>query len=205
MLIIGFSTVGICMMLESEKKEVRAKILSVRDGDESAFEELLTKYRPLLESVVSKFSNDPAAVRDDLRQEATVVFYQAIMTFDTEQSDVEFGLYAKICMTNALVSQLRSLNRRRVESLVETKHELLFVHETEDPSSSILEQERLNALYSVIRNTLSDFEYRVWQYYMSGQTAAEIGKHMGKDEKSISNAVYRIRKKLRATLNPTSL
>ena len=193
------------MTLDSEKTELRKKILSVRDGDEPAFADLLVKYRPLLESVVAKFSSDPAFVRDDLYPEATVVFYQSIMTFDTEQSDVEFGLYAKICMTNALVSQLRSLHRRRVEPLNDAKHELLFVHDTEDPSSGILEQERLNALYSVIRNTLSDFEYRVWQYYMSGRTAAEIGRLLGKDEKSISNAVYRIRKKLRETLDPTSL
>ena len=193
-------------MPETEKNELLQKILAVKNGEEEAFAFLLAKYRPLIGSVVAKFC-DPelsASHRDDLHQEATVVFYQAIMTFDVEQSDVEFGLYAKICMTNALVSQLRLLRKRKVEPLTESGRELLFVHDTEDPSSGILEQERLNALYSVIRNTLSDFEYRVWQLYMSGRTAAEVGRLLDKDDKSITNAIYRIRKKLRATLHPLS-
>ena len=191
------------MAQKSEKQELREKILSVREGNQEAFADLLAQYEPLVESIASRFcdSESSAVPRDDLRQEATVVFYQSILTYDLEQTDVEFGLYAKICMTNALVSLLRRVHKRRTEPLFESKTDLLFAHDVEDPSDNILEQERLNALYSVIRNTLSDFEYLVWQYYMSGRSAAEIGALLGRDEKSISNAVYRIRKKLRASLH----
>ena len=34
----------------------------------------------------------------------------------------------------------------------------------------------------------------------SGHTAKEIARELGKEEKSVQNAIYRIRKKLRATL-----
>ena len=194
------------MDLGSEKQLVRELIKKVKsaNGDESqrAFEALLDRYEPLIKASVSRISEDDLAKSffDDLRQEATVVFYNAILTYDIEQTEVEFGLYAKICISNALVSQLRKLKKRAAEPLPDKEGNDFFVHESEDPSENILEQERLKALYSVIRKNLSSFEYRVWQYYMSGRTAREIGILVGKDERSISNAIYRIRKKLRTLL-----
>lgn len=194
------------MDLGNEKQLVRELIKKVRSSDgedgQRAFEELLDRYEPLIKASVARISEDDLArpFSDDLRQEATVVFYNAIMTYDIDQTEVEFGLYAKICISNALVSQLRSLKKRAAEPLPDKDSNLFFVHDSEDPSENILEQERLTALYSVIRKNLSPFEYRVWQYYMSGRTAREIGLLLGKDERSISNAIYRIRKKLRAAL-----
>ena len=190
----------------SEKSLVRELIEIVREanGEESqrAFEEMLKRYDPLIKASVAKISENEVAkpFYDDLAQEATVVFYNSILTYDIDQTEVEFGLYAKICIANALVSQLRSLKRRVMEPLEDTEKTGIFVHEYGDPSESILEQERVRALYSVIRKHLSTFEYRVWRYYMSGRTAKEIGQLVGKDEKAIANAIYRIRRKLREAL-----
>lgn len=194
------------MHSESEKQEILCLIHQVRDADfdgrQTAFESLLQRYEPLIQSLVERFSKDADAesLQEDLRQEATVVFYHSILAYDTDQTEVEFGLYAKICISNALVSQVRKLKRRAPESFSDLERDIFFIHESEDPSESILEQERAEALCLVIRNNLSTFEYRVWQYFMSGRTAKEIGALTGRDEKSISNAIYRIRKKLRAVL-----
>ena len=194
------------MNSELERREVSGLIAQVRSADfadrQTAFEALLQRYEPLIQSLVRKFSEDALVqrFREDLRQEATVAFYHAILVYDTEQTEVDFGLYAKICISNALISQQRKLKRRAMEPLTDTERDNFFVHETEDPSESILEQDRVEALCLVIRNNLSTFEYCVWQYYMSGRTAKEIGELTGKEERSISNAIYRIRKKLRAVL-----
>ena len=194
------------MHSDAEKQEILCLIDQVRNADfngrQTAFEALLQRYEPLIQSQVLRFAEDSEAgcLAEDLRQEATVVFYHSILAYDTDQTEVEFGLYAKICISNALVSQVRKLRRRAPESYTELERDSLFIHESEDPSESILEQERVKALYSVIRKNLSAFEYRVWRYYMSGRTAREIGELVGKDERSISNAIYRIRKKLREAL-----
>ncbi len=190
---------------ETEKNEVLCLIERVRNADfderQTAFETLIQRYEPLIFSLVQRYCDDPlGASREDLRQEATVAFYHSILAYDTDQTDVEFGLYAKICITNALVSQLRKSKHRAIEPLAETARDNFFLHDFEDPSESILEQERAEALCLVIRNNLSPFEYRVWQYFISGRTAKEIAAATGKDEKAISNAIYRIRKKLRAVL-----
>ena len=183
------------------KSRVRTWILQVRTGDQEAFAMLLEQYRPLIDASVMRFCNKERSElhEDDLRQEATLVFYNSIMTYDMEQGEVEFGLYAKVCIFNALVSRVRMQQKHMAEQSSEFLSTSFFLNE-EDPAASILEQERTKALYSVIRANLSDLEYRIWQYYVSGRTAKEIGKIVGKDEKSVSNAVYRIRKKLRAVL-----
>ena len=185
------------------KEDVRALILAVRSGDQDAFASLLRQYKPLIDASVARFSSDEEFVlyREDLKQEASLVFYNSILAYDLEQTEVEFGLFAKICIQNALVSVLRSLKRRSAEQLTELPESLLSVQDFEDPSSRTLERERLESLYAVIRKNLSDFEYSVWQLYMSGRSTAEIAAQVRTDQKSVSNAIYRIRKKLRALLS----
>ena len=186
----------------SKNRELGELISCVKSGDNEAFELLLEKYTPLIESLVVKCLDEEYSLHgDDFRQEATVVFYKSILTYDNEQNEVEFGLYAKICISNALISQIRTLKKRKGESLSDTSADSLFDNNSEDPSTRILEQENLKSLYSVIRGNLSEFEYHIWQLYVQGRTAKQIGEAVGKDEKSVSNAIYRIRKKLRALLH----
>ena len=190
-------------MSSSEKNiQLRALILDAKNGGQDAFASLLSLYSPLIESIISKFSTDETLLsqKEDLRQEATLVFYNSILTYDLDQTEVEFGLYAKICISNALISYLRALKKGVVQTVADPQDDRHFVRDYEDPTERILEQEKLKALYSIIRKNLSDFEYRVWQDYMSGKSAAKIAESVGKDERSVSNAIYRIRKKLRALL-----
>ena len=187
----------------SERERINMLLLEARSGEQSAFSELLDAYTPLINSMVQKFYDDGSGVlnKDDLRQEAILNFYNSILNFDTEQSEVEFGLYSKICISNALISQLRLHKKHTAEQLSASLNNMFFVHDSEDPSERILEEERVQALHSLISKNLSKYEYRIWQLYMSGRTAKEIGDTVGKSEKSIENAIYRTRKKLRSILN----
>ena len=190
------------MNVKKSKKDVRALILDVRGGDQNAFDTLLDQYRPLIDASVARFSSDESfsLYCEDLKQEASVVFYNSILAYDLEQNEVEFGLFAKICIYNALVSFLRAMKRRSAEPVAEIPQNLITVQDFEDPSARMLEQERLKSLYAVIRKNLSELEYKVWQLYISGRSAAEIAALLSTDEKSVNNAIYRIRKKLRAVL-----
>ena len=187
---------------KQSNRDVRKLILAVRGGDQSAFDALLDQYRPLIDASVARFSSDESfsLYCEDLKQEASVVFYNSILAYDLEQNEVEFGLFAKICIYNALVSFLRALKRRSAEPVAEIPQNLITVQDFEDPSARMLEQERLKSLYAVIRKNLSELEYKVWQLYISGRSAAEIAALLSTDEKSVNNAIYRIRKKLRAVL-----
>ena len=59
-------------------------------------------------------------------------------------------------------------------------------------------------LYRRIESVLSPYENHVWWLYLSGQTTSAIAASLNKDERSVQNAIYRIRKKLRVELHPNS-
>lgn len=179
-----------------ERAELSALIRQAREGDEDAFRELLLRYKPLIQSVVAGFAATCEADREDLQQEAAVALYRAVRRFDTEQSEVEFGLYAKVCVTNALVSCMRQIRRQDMISIQEEAPP----EQGTDPLQDVLEAERLTVLDGQIRQCLSHMEYRIWHLYVSGKTAKEIAERIGRDVKAVNNAIYRIRKKLRATI-----
>ena len=109
------------MNLEKNRTEVKKLILGARGGSEEDFNELLSRYKPLIESLVSKFSADEIlrCQTDDLRQEATLAFYNTVLEFDMEQEEVEFGLYAKMWITFSLRSLREKQKKRQRELLLE--------------------------------------------------------------------------------------
>lgn len=184
------------------RAELLDLIRKVRENEQGAFEKILCMYEPLISAAIAKFSNDELSKshEEDLRQEAVLVFYNSIMSYDLDSDGVEFGLYAKICITNALISQSRKLNKIKVEQLSQTFDIDESMVDADEVSSRIIEEESLRNIDRVIRGNLSPFEYRVWCLYASGKTARDIGELVGKSEKSIANAIYRMRKKLRSLL-----
>ena len=89
----------------------------VREGREDAFDTLAREYRKLIESTARRAVRSVAEsgfpegelTLDDLRQEARLAFYRAAMSYDADGvgKEVTFGLYAKVCMRNAMISELR--------------------------------------------------------------------------------------------------
>ncbi len=181
-------------------------LLLARQNNEDAFEELLTCYTPLIESMTAQFSSPhhTAEDREDLRQEAVLGFYKALMHFDIAQDKVQFGFYAKECIRNRLISYLRSIKKQEhVRLLSDEEPYEEVVDSDEDPATRLIRREAYLALYDQICKTLSPYENRVWWMYLSGRTAEEIARMEGRDQKSVQNAVYRIRQKLRAVIpNP---
>ena len=183
----------------SKYEQLHRRILSVRAGDQSAFAALLASYEPLIGGEVSRHATGLGEQDiQDLRQSALLALYRAALNFDLSQCEVEFGLYAKICITNALLSQLRIIRRYRTE--ISTGDAVDTGEVGEDPAAQLMQEEAAAALYARVRSLLSPYENRVWSLYMAGRPVGEIARLLQKDTHSIENAVYRIRKKLRAAL-----
>lgn len=172
-----------------------------QEGSHEAYLCLRAKYRPLLEASVARFGTAEMTdqERTDMKEEAERVFLGAVTTFETDQEAVDFGLYAKICLRNGLVSEWRHQQSLRRVSVVE-------ISETEltgdDPQAAYLEDEGFRKLCREVRAQLSDYENRVWWQYVTGVSVADIAAELGRDERSVHNAIYRIRKKLRQRLTP---
>lgn len=187
-----------------ERRELMALITRAQTGSRDAYRQLLTRYRPLLESSLSRFVTADTTLqeKEDLREEAERVFLNALISFDVEQDAVDFGLYAKICLRNGLISEWRSMTaRRRINVIPLTQDTLIEPNESEDPSAHLMEEERFFGLYRLIRDSLSDMENQVWWLYVTGVEVKEIARRLGRSEKSVHNAIYRIRTKLRRVVS----
>ncbi len=178
-------------------------ICNARKGDQNAFAELKKKYSPLIETCVFRYISADMIAQDieDISQEALICFFNAVYSFDCELNGIEFGLYAKICIENGLTSFIRSQNKRNHIRPVPLESRDLSGDKSEDLLQLLVDKERTTILVRRIEKLLSDYENRVWWMYVSGMSIYEIAENNGTDYRSISNAVYRIRRKLRESLS----
>lgn len=189
-----------------EKEVLNAHIALAQKGDSEAFSTLLDKYDPLIKATVARtMAKNPELTEtdaEDLRQEAVLAFYSALMTYDFSISDVEFGLYAKVCVSNRLVSQTRRLRRHIEHRAASIDHDdlLRLAGNEEDPAARLIENESEQSLLRVISECLSEYEYKVLELYMSGMSSIEMAERLESTEKSVNNAMFRIRTKLRKHL-----
>lgn len=184
----------------------------VKAGDSAAFTELCEAFHPLLTSVVEKTCHSGVSMeKDELMQEARLALYRAADAYDIRQDRVSFGLYAKICMENAMRSLLR--RRSSVTGRQETRllswDELVetgglagsdLVQEPDDISRELCGLQEAEFLNQKIRRALSDFEWRVFRLYADGASAKEISDVIGRPLKSVENAIQRSITKLRYLL-----
>ena len=189
-------------MTNKDKNEINKLIELVILGNSDAFSALVEKYNPMLKKIFSSYITDTMSKEDveDLGQEELIAFYRAIINFDREQHDVEFGLYAKICVTNSMISYKRAAAKKHNESLIGDEE----MNSISDPDGEVSEfyqrQERARELGEQIEKTLSNYENEVWAFYVNGYSSKEIAIKLGSNEKSIDNAIFRIRRKLKTLL-----
>ena len=185
-----------------KNEEVNKLIELVVAGDSDSFTKLVDQYNPLLKKILNAYTTEEMSKEDveDLSQEELIAFYRAIINFDKEQTDVEFGLYAKICITNSMISYKRAAAKKSNESLIGDE-EMNSITDPESEVSKFFEmRESERELGEQIEKTLSGYENEVWSYYVNGCSTREIAAKLNSNEKSIDNAIFRIRKKLKTLL-----
>ncbi len=73
--------------------------------------------------------------------------------------------------------------------------EIFNSHQIEDPLDTITKKEYYESVEHAIDKSLSDFEKRVLNRYMQGESYTQIAEKLDAPVKSIDNAIQRIRKK----------
>lgn len=176
-------------------------IEAVRGGSETAFESLLECYAPLLSSSVAVFSGDTTRTAEERMQEARYALYRAALSY-REGSGVTFGLYAKICVRNALISGARRGKSEAPpfsldELCDDGRYPLEDACRTDEILDSLVHTETVEELCRRIADVLSPYERKVFELYANSYSIAEIARKLSKSEKSVSNAVSRFTAKLR--------
>lgn len=186
--------------VKRSENEIRELIFQLQSGDEAAYSDLLEIFNPLIASAVANFVRflTEGYDEEDIRQDARLALYQASLSYDLHQIKVTFGLYAKICINNALTTKFKRAGKKlpfNFCSLDELDESVGFT--ADDISSALIDSETYIELDSKIKGCLSEYEYKVFCMYVEGFGRSEIASNLGKDEKSVSNAVQRVTEKLR--------
>jgi len=171
--------------------DLTALLRSVREREQGAFERLLDLYRPLLVSTVASFGEKGGV----MMQEATIALYRAALAY-SERRGTTFGLFAKICVTNALTSALRR-EMRREGPLDEATGEGTGT----DPADELIYAEAVKDFYRLSTELLSPFELKTVILRADGYSNREIADILRKSEKSVANALGRAVKKIRERLS----
>ena len=101
-------------------------LTAIQQGDQSMYAYLFESYRSLVTSMARSFATSCTTVDpEDLIQEASLALSDAAKTYKIGNTEVTFGLYAKICIRNRLISVQRKnrvkqkkVKKEKVESSV---------------------------------------------------------------------------------------
>lgn len=173
------------------------------EGNMRACEFLLEKYKYLVRSVTAPYYL-AGGDREDLLQEGMIGLYNGIHCYKNDRG-IEFPQFARYCIKRNVITAVRAANRLKHiplnnyisiwnENGGETEDELPFVP---DPEKLVIEEESLQQMQMKLQDCLSRLEYKVLIMFLEGKSYSDIAEALTKNEKSVDNALQRIRKKIK--------
>lgn len=173
--------------------EEAALVASARGGDERAFEELFSAYKRVIDFHIRRIDH-PDSIYDDLFQEGLIGLLKAVRCYDGKSSS--FATFASLCIRNSILSGVRKYNTRYDLAPSDLSG---FTEEETVPSAEdvTLDGYRAESLYNLVFSALSPYEKLVFELFLKDISYESISFALGKDVRSIENAVYRIRTKLK--------
>ena len=128
---------------------------------------------------------------EDLIQEGLAALYRATLVYD-ETKGVPFEGFAMPCVRNAMISALRANNKVPAASLYEVED----IPSLQTPDEYALLKDDFQNIKELVIKNLSTFECKVLSLYLKGCSYAQMAVVLNKNEKSIDNAMTRVRHKL---------
>ena len=131
---------------------------------------------------------------EDLIQEGMVVLLSAIANYQPSR-EIPFRTYAGTCIRSRIVSAVRSSlagKHRPLNDAVSLPEDAL---PQPGPEEQLLRREETEVFLSSLTQSLSALERQILPLYLEGRSYREIAECIGRPEKSVDNAVQRIRRK----------
>lgn len=190
----------------SDEELVRA----AKIGSDKAWEEILFRYRNLISPKrETKFL--VGAEESDVIQERLLGLYCAVTDFD-ESRNSHFSAFAKRCVENHLSTAITASLRKKHSPLnsyvsldKDTDDEedgisllnFIMAKNARNPEDILIDRENRYDIEYKINKELSNLEIKVLTKYVEGWSYKEIAKDLGRDEKSVDNAMQRIKRRLK--------
>lgn len=173
-------------------------ICAVKNNDALAFVELLGIYSKTISHIAGSFSL-PSGELDDLCQEGRIALYKAAQSYDGNSS--KFSTYASVCIRNAMTNWAKKYGKNVFSGGNSEPDENLEQKDYgEDVEDKVIADDLLCTILDGGYAHLSKIERSVLEKKVSGCSVEEISKEIGKSAKSVENALFRARKKIRQCL-----
>ena len=187
-------------------------------GDLAAEEELLRRYKELAR-VKANMYYMVGADEDDVLQEGMIGLLKAVRQFDPDK-EAGFRTYAGICITNQIISAIRSSRRNKHKALntsvsLDTSigqkegaageqqlrlEDTLMASPADSPEQMLLMRDIIECILHNDDKVFSDYELKVVTERMRGKPVEIIAAEAGRTKKSVDNSMHRARKKILAYL-----
>ena len=195
-------------------------VLMAQNGDDTAQEYLLDKYKSLVRAK-SRAYFLIGADSEDIIQEGMIGLYKAVRDYN-EEKNASFRSFAELCVNRQMITAIKAATRQKHQPLnsyvslnkpvYEEESEQTYMDFLQSSSGSLLNpealligQENKSFLEDQMVKNLSSFETRVLVLYLQGRSYFEISRVLDKPEKSIDNALQRVKKKLEKFLEEKNL
>ena len=180
-----------------------------QSGNLDAEEALLKKYKDAVRIKANMYYM-AGADEDDVMQEGMIGLMKAIRQYSPER-EASFGTFAGICITRQIISAIRSADRDKHKALntsvslsrpLETGNDEVTLADTLSSGSGESPEEMLifkDIVYYILHNgdnIFSEFEMNVLSEFIKGNDDEKIADKLGKNVKSVDNAMQRTRKKI---------
>ena len=178
-----------------------------------AFAALCARFRPLTEHMVAKYGQSAGGAvssfdRQELEEEACIALYRAALFYHAG-THATFGYFARVCIRNRLVSFLRKQKHEEqmlsFDTSVEERDDIPYAVQADaltvgDVGDMVVRRDAFRALFDRFLDSLTAYEKQVFHRYVKGCSYKEIAGALQVPLKSVDNAVYRIRVKLKQQL-----
>ncbi len=190
---------NIARSLKAENNDVSGLLFRARNGDAEAVAEIIGIAAPFINSRAVKFACS-GCDKSDLVQEGMLALLRALKTYKEDKGRPFFN-YAYVCITNALISEVRKLSQKKkipVSCMIpidEMDRELESC--ATDPQDEVIAKESARINDAKIKNLLSEFEYKVFKLYINGYSYKEMAELLCVSKKAVGNAACRLKVKIR--------
>ena len=196
-----------------ENKSEKFIVNLAKKQDQEAQEYLIRKYMPYVYDKAKRYFLIGGS-KEDIIQEGLIGILKGINSYDYKKND-SFAPFVDLCIRRQILTAINKATRKKhtpLNSYV-SFHQPLYDQEFSrelidtiiekkriDPEEVIIIKENISFIKEKMSAHLSSFELEVLMKYLQGDAYGEIAKEMNKNEKSVDNALQRVKQKLRKHL-----
>lgn len=166
-------------------------------GDNGSLISLISRYLNIIDRKLSRYAQW-SSEREDMKQETLMTLLNAVRYYDS-QKQVKFSTFADRCIENSIRNSLQKRNTKKARLLKDaiSMYDASDIVVDENPEDLYIDQEKYRVMLGQIEVNLSEFEKNVLFSYLDGNNYTQISTKLGSSQKSVDNALQRVRRKLK--------